>query len=113
MSDAPPPDTTPNNPWGPRPRHGGGHPHGETVRVTSPDLRRRAVMEKSRTRLVAVAGVFLLLFLAIAGRLAFATLISPMKPAPRIVEQFVPEAPAASTPADPSSRAAPAASVAA
>jgi cell division protein FtsI (penicillin-binding protein 3) len=104
MSDAPPPDTTPNNPWGPRPRRGGGHPHGEMVRVTPPDLRRRAVMEKSRTRLVAVAGVFLLLFLAIAGRLAFATLINPMKPAPRIVEQFVPEAPAA-VPPPPTGRA--------
>jgi cell division protein FtsI (penicillin-binding protein 3) len=106
MSDAPPPDMTPNNPWGPRPRvsQNGAEPHGETVRVTSPDLRRRAAMEKSRARLVAVAGVFLLLFLAIAGKLADATLINPMKPAPRIVEQFVPEAPAAAV-APPSGRA--------
>ena len=106
MSDAPPPDMTPNSPWGPRPRVGqnGAEPHGETVRVTSPDLRRRAAMEKSRTRLVAVAGVFLLLFLAIAGKLADATLINPMKPAPRVVEQFVPEAPAAAV-APPSGRA--------
>jgi cell division protein FtsI (penicillin-binding protein 3) len=106
MSDAPPPDMTPNNPWGPRPRIGqnGAEPHGETVRVTSPDLRRRAAMEKSRARLVAVAGIFLLLFLAIAGKLADATLINPMKPAPRIVEQFVPEAPAAAV-APPSGRA--------
>jgi cell division protein FtsI (penicillin-binding protein 3) len=82
MSDAPPPDMTPNNPWGPRPRIGqnGAEPHGETVRVTSPDLRRRAAMEKSRARLVAVAGIFLLLFLAIAGKLADATLINPMRP---------------------------------
>jgi cell division protein FtsI (penicillin-binding protein 3) len=65
------------------------------VRVTSPDLRRRAVMEKSRARLVAVSAVFLLLFLAVAARLADATLINPMKPAPHVVEQFVPEAPAA------------------
>jgi len=100
---------TPNNPWGPRPRASGqrrptASPHGETVRVTSPDLRRRAVMEKSRARLVAVAGVFLLLFLAIAAKLADATLINPMKPAPRVVEQFVPEAPAAAV-ATPSGRA--------
>jgi cell division protein FtsI (penicillin-binding protein 3) len=79
-------------------------PHGETVRVTPPDLRRRALMEKSRARLVAVAGVFLLLFLAIAGKLADATLINPMKPAPRIVEPFVPEAPAAAV-ASPAGRA--------
>ena len=95
MSDAPPSDMTPNNPWGPRPRRASAHPHGETVRVTPPDLRRRAAMEKSRTRLVAVAGVFLLLFLAIAGKLADATLINPMKPAPHVVEQFVPEPPEA------------------
>jgi cell division protein FtsI (penicillin-binding protein 3) len=101
MSDAPPPDMTPNNPWGPRPR---AHPHGETVRVTSPDLRRRAALEKSRSRLLAVAGVFLLLFLAIAGKLADATLISPMKPAPRVVEHFVPETPAAAI-APPTGRA--------
>ena len=104
MSDAPPPDMTPNNPWGPRPRRPPVDPHGETVRVTSPDLRRRAAMEKSRGRLVAVAGVFLLLFLAIAGKLADATLIRPLKPAPRVVEQFVPEAPAAAV-AAPSGRA--------
>jgi cell division protein FtsI (penicillin-binding protein 3) len=95
VSDAPPPDMTPKNPWGPQARRPAADPHGETVRVTSPDLRRRAVMEKSRARLVAVAGVFLLLFLAIAGKLALATLIEPMKPAPRVVEQFVPEPPAA------------------
>jgi cell division protein FtsI (penicillin-binding protein 3) len=95
VNDAPPPDATPNNPWGPRPRRGSQGPHGETVRVTSPDLRRRAVMEKSRARLVAVSAVFLLLFLAVAAKLADATLINPMKPAPRVVEQFVPEAPAA------------------
>ncbi len=95
MNDAPPPDATPNNPWGPRPRPGRGAPHEETVRVTSPDLRRRAVMEKSRARLLAVSSVFLLLFLAVAAKLADATLINPMKPAPRIVEQFVPETPAA------------------
>jgi cell division protein FtsI (penicillin-binding protein 3) len=52
-------------------------------------------MEKSRARLVAVSAVFLLLFLAVAARLADATLINPMKPAPHVVEQFVPEAPAA------------------
>ncbi|MBW4021928.1 MAG: penicillin-binding protein 2 [Proteobacteria bacterium] len=68
-------------------------PHGETVRVTSPDLRRRRAIEKSRGRLVVVSSVFLLLFLAVAAKLADATLIDPMKPAPRVVQQFVPNAP--------------------
>jgi cell division protein FtsI (penicillin-binding protein 3) len=104
VNDAPPPDATPNNPWGPRPRRDSGLPQGETVRVTSPDLRRRAAMEKSRSRLVAVSAVFLLLFLAVAAKLADATLINPMKPAPRVVEQFVPE-PAAAAVAPPPGRA--------
>ncbi|WP_284944436.1 peptidoglycan D,D-transpeptidase FtsI family protein [Acidisoma cladoniae] len=84
MNDAPPPDARPNHPWGPMPEGRGG----ETVRITTPDLRRRAAIEKSRGRLVAVAGVFVLLFLAVAGKLADATLISPLKPAPRVVEHF-------------------------
>jgi cell division protein FtsI (penicillin-binding protein 3) len=67
------------------------------VRLTSPDLRQRAALEKSRTRLVAVAAVFLMLFCAVAARLSFATLIDPMKPAPRIVQQFTPEPPPAAT----------------
>jgi cell division protein FtsI (penicillin-binding protein 3) len=97
VSDAPPPDSTPNNPWGPRPRKGGGNVQGETVRVTSPDLRRRAALEKSRARLVVVAGVFLLLFFAVAAKLTDATLISPMLPAPRVVEQFTPRPPPLAT----------------
>jgi cell division protein FtsI (penicillin-binding protein 3) len=104
VNDAPPPDAAPNNPWGPRPRRDSGLPQGETVRVTSPDLRRRAAIEKSRGRLVAVSAVFLLLFLAVAAKLADATLINPMKPAPRVVEQFVPE-PAAAAVAPPPGRA--------
>lgn len=97
MSDAPPPDTTPNHPWGPRPRKGGGELGAETVRVTSPDLRRRAALEKSRGRLVVVAGVFLVLFFAIAARLTDATLVDPMLPAPRIVQQFKPQPPPPAT----------------
>lgn len=96
MQDAPPPDMTPNNPWGPRPRQGGGL-QAETVRLTSPDLRQRAALEKSRTRLVAVAAVFLMLFFAVAARLSFATLIDPMKPAPRVVQQFTPQPPPPAT----------------
>lgn len=103
MSDAPPPNSTPNNPWGPRSRNGHG-PQGETVRVTSPDLRQRAALEKSRNRLIAVAAVFLMLFFAVAARLSFATIIDPMKPAPRVVQQFTPE-PAAAATAPPPGRA--------
>jgi cell division protein FtsI (penicillin-binding protein 3) len=97
VTDAPPPDTMPNHPWGPRPRNGGGGHYGETVRLTPPDLRQRAALEKSRTRLVAVAAVFLLLFFAVAARLAFATVIDPMLPAPRIVRQFTPQPPPPAT----------------
>ncbi|WP_459698292.1 peptidoglycan D,D-transpeptidase FtsI family protein [Acidisoma sp. C75] len=65
----------------------------ETVRITSPDLRQRAALEKSRGRLVVVAGVFLMLFFAIALRLADATIVNPMLPAPQIVQQFKPQPP--------------------
>jgi cell division protein FtsI (penicillin-binding protein 3) len=52
----------------------------ETVRVTAPDLRRRAQLEKSRARLVLTAGGFAVLFFAVVVKLAFATIIDPLAP---------------------------------
>jgi cell division protein FtsI (penicillin-binding protein 3) len=91
VNDAPPPDTTPNHPWGRMPGARDDALRAETLRITQPDLKRRAVMEKSRGRLVAVAAVFFLLFLAVAAKLTDATILNPLKPAPRVVEHFVPD----------------------
>jgi cell division protein FtsI (penicillin-binding protein 3) len=55
-------------------------PRMEHIRVTSPDLLRRAVMEKARRRLVMCVGAFGLLFVALAGRLTFATILRPILP---------------------------------
>jgi cell division protein FtsI (penicillin-binding protein 3) len=50
------------------------------VRVSQPELVRRAALERSRSRLLMAAGGFALLFGAVAARLADATLISPAPP---------------------------------
>jgi cell division protein FtsI (penicillin-binding protein 3) len=55
-------------------------PRMENVRVTAPDLLRRAKLEKSRSRLVFAAGGFAMLFAALALKLADATIIDPMMP---------------------------------
>lgn len=55
-------------------------PRMETVRVTAPDLKRRAAMEKTRSRLVLAAAGFSVLFLAVVGKLAVATIIAPVAP---------------------------------
>jgi cell division protein FtsI (penicillin-binding protein 3) len=52
----------------------------ENVRVTAPDLRRRAALEQSRSRLLIAAGGFMLLFGAVVAKLASATMIFPMLP---------------------------------
>ena len=74
-SDAPPP---------PAPRRGaprnGATPLVENVRVTAPDLLRRAALEKSRSRLLIAAAGFMVLFGAIVAKLASATIIFPMMP---------------------------------
>jgi cell division protein FtsI (penicillin-binding protein 3) len=54
----------------------------ETVRVTAPDLARREAARTTRRRLgVSVCG-FILLFLTVAGKLMFATVIEPRLPRP-------------------------------
>jgi len=55
-------------------------PRMETVRLTAPDLKRRAAMEKTRRRLVFAAGGFVVLFLAVVLKLADATIIQPLAP---------------------------------
>ncbi|MDA8050927.1 MAG: penicillin-binding protein 2 [Rhodospirillales bacterium] len=58
-------------------------PRLETVRVTAPDLARRAALETSRRRLLVAAGGFSALFAALAAKLTDATVINPVKPPPR------------------------------
>ena len=55
-------------------------PHTHTVRVTKPDLERRAALEKTRGRLLFAASGFALLFGAVVVKLAIATVVAPMEP---------------------------------
>jgi cell division protein FtsI (penicillin-binding protein 3) len=70
-------------------------PRMEHVRVTAPDLARRAAMEKTRSRLVLAAGGFALLFCALALKLADATIIQPILPRPEAAFQHPPPPPPA------------------
>ena len=73
-SDAPPPAQRRGAP------RNGATPLVENVRVTAPDLRRRAALETSRSRLLIAAAGFMLLFGAVVAKLASATIIFPMLP---------------------------------
>ncbi len=77
-------DTPPPPPGAPAPRVGAPRdaavPQLETVRVTAPDLTRRAAMERTRGRLVMAALGFAVLFLAVVLKLADATVIQPVPP---------------------------------
>jgi|GEM_PF-31323 len=55
-------------------------PRIEMVKVTAPDLERRRAMEKTRVRLVIAAGGFALLFIGLIGKLALATILTPVTP---------------------------------
>ena len=74
----PPPSNAP-----PAPRRGapraGATPLMEHVRVTAPDLQRRAALERTRSRLLLATGGFMLLFGAVVAKLASATIIFPMQ----------------------------------
>ena len=78
-SDAPPPSSA-----APARRRGaprqGATPLVENVRVTAPDLKRRAALERTRSRILLAAGGFMLLFGAVAAKLSSATIIFPMMP---------------------------------
>jgi len=82
MSDAPPPDYVPHQ----TPAHRTGAaradaiPRMEMVRVTAPDLRRRAAMQKTHARVAYAALGFGLLFLAVIAKLADATILQPIAP---------------------------------
>jgi cell division protein FtsI (penicillin-binding protein 3) len=82
---SPPPDSPPLNGYGrPARRRGAAGadatPRMEMVQVTAPDLERRRALEKTRSRLVVAAGGFTLLFLAVLGKLADATILDPLMP---------------------------------
>jgi cell division protein FtsI (penicillin-binding protein 3) len=76
MADAPSPNAPP-----PAPRRGtpraGATPRMEQVRITAPDLLRRAALERTRSRLLFAAGGFALLFGAVVAKLADATVLFP------------------------------------
>ena len=57
-------------------------PRMENVRITAPDLARRAALRKTRRRLGLAACGFALLFLTVAGKLMWATVINPHLPRP-------------------------------
>ncbi len=82
MSDAPspnsPPRGAPAHRWGAA--RGDAVPRMENVRVTQPDLLRRRVLEKTHKRLVYTAFGFGVLFLAVIGKLADATILEPLAP---------------------------------
>jgi cell division protein FtsI (penicillin-binding protein 3) len=89
MSDpndtAPEPDSAPRNAYGrPAYRRGAARddavPRMEHVRITEPDLQRRAALEKTRSRLVLAAIGFAVLFLAVIAKLADATILQPLMP---------------------------------
>jgi cell division protein FtsI (penicillin-binding protein 3) len=96
--------TDPVPPPGPAPSHAGRFgrpmprvgasrsdavPRMENVRVTAPDLARRAAMERTRSRLVIATGGFCALFAAVLAKLALATIVTPL--APHRVERPVAE----------------------
>ena len=54
----------------------------ENIRLTRPDLDRRAALERTRTRLLFSSGVFAFLFLVVIGRLSWVTVIAPRVPGP-------------------------------
>ena len=73
----------------------GAMPRMETVRITAPDLARRAALDRTRQRLVFAAGGFALLFGAVAAKLTSATVIYPMAPSKAEMTPLVPADPGA------------------
>jgi cell division protein FtsI (penicillin-binding protein 3) len=68
----------------------GATPRMEHVRVTTPDLQRRAQMDKARKRMVVSACVFGGLYAALALRLAYATVIHPILPTAAVLAAMQP-----------------------
>jgi cell division protein FtsI (penicillin-binding protein 3) len=59
---------------------GADRPRNEIVKVTRPELARRAILQRSRTRLLIAASGFAVLYGAVALGLANATLFNPAEP---------------------------------
>jgi cell division protein FtsI (penicillin-binding protein 3) len=83
--DPPPADSPPLNGHGrPARRRGAARadtvPLMETVRLTAPDIDRRAALEMIRGRLVITAFLFCALFVALLAKLTDATVLQPMLP---------------------------------
>jgi cell division protein FtsI (penicillin-binding protein 3) len=72
------------------PESGAAMPRMETVRITAPDLARRAALDRTRGRLVFAAGGFALLFGAVAAKLTTATVLYPMAPTKAETRPLVP-----------------------
>lgn len=102
----PPPMVAPPRPL-PRTRQGAARhdavPRTETVRVTAPDIHRRAAEERSRGRLRFSAAVFTALFAAVLGRLAWVTVIDPKEPpkVPHLVQDMLHPVPHPAAPRHP------------
>ena len=73
-------------------------PRMETVRITAPDLARRAALDRTRNRLVFTAGGFFLLFGAVAAKLTGATILYPMAPSRAEMRPLVPADPGPTSP---------------
>jgi len=80
MTEASPPAPHPDAPPPGGPQGPLREPRMQTVRVTAPDLARRAALEKTRGRLVIASLGFSVLFGAVALKLAGATVLFPMQP---------------------------------
>jgi cell division protein FtsI (penicillin-binding protein 3) len=80
------------------PEAGAAMPRMETVRITAPDLARRAALDRTRSRLVFAAGGFFLLFGAVAAKLTAATVLYPMAPSKAEMKPLVPPDPGPDTP---------------
>ncbi len=80
------------------PEAGAAMPRMETVRITAPDLARRAALDRTRGRLVFAAGGFALLFGAVAAKLTTATVLYPMAPTKAETRPLVPPALGPDTP---------------
>ncbi len=104
--DAPPPTNQRNSSAAARLRgspDGGAMPRMETVRITAPDLARRAALERTRHRLVLAAGGFSLLFGAVVAKLTYATVLFPMAPSAAEIRPEIPADPGDTTPDAPPS----------
>ncbi len=80
------------------PDAGGAIPRMETVKITAPDLARRAALDRTRGRLVIAATGFAVLFGAVAAKLTAATVLFPMAPTKAETRPLVPPDPGPDTP---------------